>query len=258
MRTSKDTKKSSAESRMPRISTRGYYDLRTGATLKKGSYVLYPSKFFENLRQKEFTIMVHGMRNDTSGALAKFKIAKTRLAQLGYGYPVVGFSYDSNVYGAHLKSYEMKAVKTAKIIAEKNGKNLAKFILDFKRKSPQTRIRLMGHSLGSVVILHALRHLAGNPGIVECVYFFGSSIPAAHMSQKKYGKILQKVVRKKIVNYYSLQDDVLEHAYEIGSIESPLGYCGYSGRTITKYTQRKVQPKNHRFASYVEVLDEYP
>jgi hypothetical protein len=202
--------------------------------------------------------MVHGMRNDASGALAKFKIAKTRLTQLGYVYPVVGFTYDSNVRGAHIKSYEMKAVKTGKIIAEKNGTHLAKFILDFKVKSPETRIRLMGHSLGSDVILHALRRLAGMPGIVESVYFFGSSIPAAHMSRKKYGKILQTVVRKKIVNYYSLQDDVLEHSHKIGAIESPLGYCGYSGRTIAKYIQRKVRPKNHRFASYAAVLDEYP
>lgn len=259
MKTSKNTKKSLAQSRIPRISTRGYYDLSTGATLKKKHYDLYPEKFFENLGlHSEFTIMVHGLRNDRSGALAKFKIAKLRLAQLGYRYPVVGFSYDSNVRGAHMKSCEASVVKTGKIIAAKNGKNLARFILDISNKFPKIKVRLMGHSLGSEVILHALRHLVRKPGVVESVYFFGSSIPASYIRWKKYGKVLKAAVSKKIINYYSLHDEVLAYSHKIGIIDSPLGYYGYHGKTTTKYAQRKVRPKNHRFASYASTLTVYP
>ena len=39
---------------IPRISTRGYYDLTYGKTLKKNSYFLYPKKDFEKLIGKEF------------------------------------------------------------------------------------------------------------------------------------------------------------------------------------------------------------
>ena len=75
---------------------------------------------------------------------------------------------------------------------KKNGRNLAMFIEDFKSDSPETKIRLMGHSLGSQVILSTVGHLAKksqNNGIVESVYFFGASITSDVPSSKKYGKL---------------------------------------------------------------------
>ena len=138
---------------IPRISTRGYYDLSTGKTLKKNQYYLYPKKDFTKLvDSKELTIMIHGLRNDNAGAIAKVVLAKNRLRKLGYSHPVIGFSYDSNTTGAHLIKHAKHALAVGQTIAEKNGKNLGKFIEDFKSTSPKTRIRLMGHSLGSQVI----------------------------------------------------------------------------------------------------------
>lgn len=259
MRTSRRAKKSLAQSRTPRISTRGYYDLTTGKTLRKKPYDLYPKKFFESLgKEKEFTIMIHGLRNDVSGAIAKFKIAKKRLLQLGYRYPVVGFSYDSNTKGVQYKSTELKATKVGRIIAKKNGRNLARFIADFKKQHPDARIRLMGHSLGSEVILYTLAALKKKKGVVEAVYFFGGSIPATSVQPQKFGKILQSTVRHKVLNYFSPDDDVLKHAYEHLLIEKPIGYLGNVGKVISKYSQKKVTPKNHRFVSYSLVITNYP
>ena len=63
-----------------RISTRGFYDLHSGRTMINEPYHLYPKRDFENLLgSKEITIMIHGLRNNPSGALAKFVIAKRRL-----------------------------------------------------------------------------------------------------------------------------------------------------------------------------------
>ena len=43
----------------PKISTRGFYDLKTGKTLKKIPYEVYPPKKFDDLSKKsEFTIMI--------------------------------------------------------------------------------------------------------------------------------------------------------------------------------------------------------
>ena len=82
-----------------RISTRGYYDLLTGKTLKNNSYYLYPKKDFKKLiDSKELTIMIHGLRNDNAGAIAKVVLAKNRLRKLGYSYPVIGYSYDCLLY----------------------------------------------------------------------------------------------------------------------------------------------------------------
>ena len=177
---------------IPRISTRGYYDLTTGKTLKSNSYYLYPKKDFKNLfGSKELTIMIHGLRNDKAGAVAKVLLAKNQLRKLGYTYPVIGFSYDSNTTGAHLIKHAKRALATGQIIAKKNGRNLGKFIEDFKSTSPNTKIRLMGHSLGSQVILSTLEYLEKkkqNFGIVDSVYLFGASITEDVPSSKNMEK----------------------------------------------------------------------
>ena len=201
---------------IPRISTRGYYDLGTGKTLKNNKYYLYPKKDFQKfIGSKELTIMIHGLRNDNAGAVAKVQLARNRLRRLGYSYPVIGFSYDSNTTGAHLIKHAKHALAVGQSIARKNGKNLGRFIEDFKKSSPNTKIRLMGHSLGSQVILSTLEYLSKkstNKEIVESVYFFGASITEDVPSSRKYGKILQTIVNKKILNYFAPSDEVLKWA----------------------------------------------
>ena len=247
---------------VPRISTRGYYDLSNGSTLKNNSYYTYPKNNFKKLiDSKEFTIMIHGLRNDNAGAIAKVRLAKNRLRKLGYDYPVIGFSYDSNTTGAHLMKHAKHALVVGQKIAKKNGKNLGKFIEDFKIISPKTKIRLMGHSLGSQVILSTIEYLGKkkqNVGIVESLYFFGASITEDVPSSKKYGKFLQTVVNTKIVNHYAPKDEVLNWANKEKYVQGPLGLNGAIGKPVNKYRQKLVQPKNHRFASYAKVLTSFP
>jgi len=246
---------------VPRISTRGYYDLANGSTLKKNPYHLYPKKDFEKLiGSKELTIMIHGLGNDNAGAVEKVIIARKKLRRLGYHYPVVGFSYDSNTTGGHLMAFAKHALSVGQMIAKKNGRNLAIFIEDFKSISPKTKIRLMGHSLGSQVILSTVQRLSKyqNTGIIESVHFFGASIPSDVPSSKKYGPLLQRVIRGKIVNYYSPNDEVLFWGDKANYVSGPLGLHGATGKTISKYHQKLVSPENHRFASYAAVLRSFP
>jgi len=245
----------------PRISTRGFYNLDSGITIKNQPYHLYPKRIFDALvGAKEITIMIHGLRNNAPGALTKFVIAKKRLAYLGYKNPVVGYSYDSNTTGAQYISYALHALHTGLIIAGKNGRNLAKFVTDFKQKSPETKIRLMGHSLGAHVILSMIDNLARNAknkGIIEAVYFFGGSIPNDALNSKN-GSHAQRIVATKIKNYYSPDDEVLRLADNWNWVNTPIGYRGARGKTISKYSQIMVKPKNHRFASYAAVLRSFP
>ena len=245
----------------PRISTRGFYNLDSGITIKNQPYHLYPKRIFDALvGAKEITIMIHGLRNNAPGALTKFVIAKKRLAYLGYKNPVVGYSYDSNTTGAQYISHALHALHTGLIIAGKNGRNLAKFVTDFKQKSPETKIRLMGHSLGAHVILSMIKYLARNAknkGIIEAVYFFGGSIPSDALNPKN-GFHAQRIVATKIKNYYSPEDEVLRLADNWNWVNTPIGYRGAWGKTISKYSQIMVKPKNHRFASYASVLRSFP
>ncbi|MGY5143602.1 MAG: DUF726 domain-containing protein [Candidatus Nitrosopumilus sp. bin_32a] len=247
---------------IPRISTRGYYDLSNGNTLKNNPYHTYPKNDFKKLiNSQEITIMIHGLRNDNAGAIAKVILAQKQLRKLGYAHPVIGFSYDSNTTGAHLIKHAKHALAVGQKIAIKNGKNLGTFIEDFKTTSPKTRIRLMGHSLGSQVILSALEYLAKkkkNIGIVESVYLFGASITGDVPSSKKYGKILKSTINSKIINHYAPKDEVLLWANNEKYVRGPLGLNGATGKPIQKYHQKLVKPKNHRFASYAQVLNSYP
>jgi hypothetical protein len=245
---------------IPRISTRGYYDLTNGTTLKKNPYYFYPKKDFQKMiDSKELTIMIHGLQNDNAGAVAKAVIARNKLRRLGYGHPVIGYSYDSNTTGAHLLAYAKHALSVGQMIAKKNGRNLATFVKDFKSISPKTKIRLIGHSLGSQVILSTVERLATNhSNIIESAHFFGASIKSDVPSSKKYGTLLEKVIRGKIVNYFSPTDDVLFWADKANFVSGPLGLNGATGKTISKYHQKLVTPENHRFASYAKVLKSFP
>jgi len=247
---------------IPRISTRGYYDLTTGRTIKTNFYYLYPNKDFKKLiGTKEVTIMIHGLQNNNAGAVAKVLLARNRLRKLGYSHPVIGFSYDSNTTGAHLIKHAKHALAVGQIIAKKNGRNLGKFIQDFKTTSPKTKIRLIGHSLGSQVILSTIEYLAKkkqNTGIIQSIHFFGASITADTPSSKKYRKILQNIVNKKIVNHYAPTDEVLNWADKEKYVRGPLGLKGAIGKPISKYHQKLVKPQNHRFASYAAVLNSFP
>ena len=245
----------------PRISTRGFYSLDSGITITNQTYCLYPKRIFDALvGTKEITIMIHGLRNNTSGALTKFIIAKRKLVQLGYKNSVIGYSYDSNTTGAQYILHALHALHVGVIIANKNGRNLAKFVTDFKQKSPETKIRLMGHSLGAHVILSTIKNLAKNTrnkGIIEAVYLFGGSIPSDALSVKN-ASYVQKIVATKIRNYYSPYDDVLRSVDDWNWNVTPIGYKGAKGKTISKYSQTMVRPKNHRFASYAAVLRSFP
>lgn len=247
---------------VPRISTRGYYDLSDGSTLKKNSYYFYPPRDFDKIiNSKELTIMIHGLRNDKAGAVEKTIIARNKLKKLGYIHPVIGYSYDSNTTGAHLIAYAKHALSVGQTIAKKNGRNLASFIEDFKYYSPSTKIRLLGHSLGSQVILSTVERLSKktqNFGAIESVHFFGASITSDIPSSKKYGPLLHRVIKGKILNYFSPTDEVLFWADKANFVAAPLGLNGATGKPISKYHQKLVAPENHRFASYAAVLKSFP
>ena len=246
----------------PKISTRGFYDLKTGKTLKNISYDIYPKTSFEKISQKsEIVIMIHGLRNNKSGALAKYVIAEKRLKTLNYKYDVVGYSYDSNTAGVQYKSTALSALKVGVTIAKKNGKNLSKFIKDLKSKNSSIKIRFMGHSLGAQVILSTVELLAKNSennGIIESVHLFGASIPANSLSPKIHGNKFQKIVNKKIMNYYIPYDDLLKAAHDEKWVDSPIGYRGALGTACKKYHQKQVRPQNHRFASYAKTIKSFP
>jgi hypothetical protein len=105
--------------------------------------------------------------------------------------------------------------------------------------------------------LSTIEHLSKkkqNFGIIDSVYLFGASITEDVPSSKKYGKIINNIVDKKILNYYAPTDEVLFWADNEKYVRGPLGLKGAVGKPVQKYSQKLVKPKNHRFASYIVTL----
>ncbi len=251
---------------IPRISTRGTYDLRTGAALKRATrYTVWPRAKFDASAavSPEIAIVVHGMRNNRVGAADKFAIAQRRLRSLGYKFPIVGYTYDADVRGAHSAATEARALRTAEAIAVRNGRHLAAFIADHVAAHPHVRIRLIGHSLGSLVIDSALRRLDSlktGSNAVESVHLFGASLGVARAASAQSRHAVRRVVRRRLVNCYCPTDEVLRHSADAGDIDAPVGLVGLPTprRLPAHYAQRRLYPRNHRFASYVAALRSFP
>lgn len=233
--------------RTPRVSTRGFYDLRTAGVLGRG-YRAYPKYFFED-PGAEMAVMIHGMRNDGPGALEKFGIAGRMLKRCGYRHATVGFSYDADVPEGPGQA------RIAQKIAARNGINLARFVLDMRGKG--ARVRLLGHSLGSVVALSAVRRLAklgGGRGALESVHLFGASLEAAEA--RSACAALRRVCRRGLTNVYSPSDPVLAEGLGAGELEMPVGLGAH--RPCRNWTDRKSWPAGHRFAQYARATRRFP
>ena len=88
--------------------------------------------------------------------------------------------------------------------------------------------------------------------------FVGPSLESNFAKSNKSGKILQKVVKSKILNYYCPSDQVLKQSYLDGLVKNPLGYLGSSKKTVKKFKQKRIFAKNHRFASYCIMIKSFP
>ena len=105
----------------------------------------------------EIVIFVHGVGVSPGGATEQLDRVKMSLEKNGYNTTLVGYSWGSQIeWGA------------AKILARDEGAKLAQFIADYKdicknNHNLNSDIQLLGHSLGSRVILSTLESLHDNP-----------------------------------------------------------------------------------------------
>ena len=235
--------------RLPRVSTRGFYDLHTGKIINLKPYTVYPRYFFDGLGG-EIAVVLHGMRNRPPGALKKFEIAAIMLARCKYRHPVVGFTYDADI-----RAHGDQELRVAQKIAVRNGKNLARFVSDVHAKG--VRVRLLGHSLGSVVAVSAVRKLAlrkDGRGALESIHFFGGSVETDDVYAARSD--LRRVVRTKVINVYAPSDPVLGEAQQLGQLRAPVGLSACS--PYKGWTDIISRPVGHRFAEYAQIVSRFP
>lgn len=169
--------------------------------------------------QAETVVYVHGFQNSENGAIENFNLSKDSLALNDYNYPVIGFSWDSD-----LGWYEFDE---ANYIANLNGPKLAQFVKDFNAACTDTKIRLVGHSLGNRVVLTTIQKLHNDnwPGEVTSVHLLGAAVKWDVIGKNKaFGVAIEDKVGE-FHNKFNKNDRILYWGLW-GKYSPPLGVWG--------------------------------
>jgi hypothetical protein len=234
-----------ADETIPIVSTRGHFDKLTGDLISTQPYNPLDNEIVNSIcmRNEEVVVYVHGVwtteqdhsENSVENADEIFERLNMSIKNAGYNYPVVGFSWDSDT----TLDIEGDGWNIAKLIAKENGPKLAQFLLGLKNYCIEhydnnIDIRLVGHSLGSRVILSALDSLDNNnewkqSGFkILTVNLLGGAVdnyevlktnndkPLDDSIKSYYGNAIQNQVTN-FYNMYNYEDDVLEE--KIGTLE---------------------------------------
>ena len=231
------------------VSTRNHFNQLGNAIPNKPSYEPFPFDFGRIGCSQETVVYVHGVwtaknREDEvnkkmfENAPEIFDRLRLSLDSVGYKFPVIGFSWDSDTKISSDGWYY------AKIIAKKNGPKLAQFILDLQDNCPQTKIRLIAHSLGARMVLSSLKSLDNNEiwkinnFKIASVDLMGAAVDDDEVSKNSadvsssdgiksaYGKVIEKQVTR-FYNLFDSEDDALEPGV-IGFYPSPCPFLYYS------------------------------
>ncbi|MDQ3971709.1 MAG: alpha/beta hydrolase [Thermoproteota archaeon] len=211
----------------------------------------------------EVVIIVHGWDVNETEAKERFDRVKMSLEKNNYSSPLVGFSWNSDA--------EWHAAKS---IAKWNGPRLADFVFDLiescKQHNKDLKIRIVGHSIGSRVILSSLDSLhknatwnnSTNNFKITSVHLLGAAVDDEEISKNpqdilddltNWGTLKSdygSAIEEEVVDFYNLfnpKDNIFEPmlipAFQIyPSFEGDLA-LGYNGSQI--YPQKISLPINY-------------
>ncbi|HYG00006.1 MAG TPA: alpha/beta hydrolase [Candidatus Saccharimonadales bacterium] len=244
---------------LPVISTRDHYDQANGTPKSNSTFydvVDYRNKI--SSCSPEIVIYVHGAwvgNNSLEKPAEVFDRLGLSLNHNGYEYTLIGFSWDSDTQ----IDKDGHGWNIAKLIAKQNGKNLANFITNYKNDCPNAEVRILAHSLGSRVVVEAIRNLDGNlqwnqqQQKLLSVDLLGAAIDDEEVSTNPndrnddkyqpradaYDPIIKSVygdaIERQVIqfhNWYNPEDDVLEpepDCISVGFFCQPIYYPKYEG-----------------------------
>jgi len=174
----------------------------------------------------DILIIVHGFNNYPQEAANACGRARRSLLENGFDAEIVGYSWDANT---QLEPGAMIGFHEGRVNAIGNGPKLARFIVDYKARSPSTRIHVLGYSLGTRIVLEAVRTLAEDPALsdlavrIDSVHLVGASVDNEEVqTNNKYGTAIEKSTGV-LYNYYSISDKVLGYMYIMKEGDRALG-----------------------------------
>jgi hypothetical protein len=219
----------------------------------------------------DLIIFIHGIWNTEKNLQTTLFKLKKSLEYNNYFHPLVGFSWDSKVDGLNYSDL--------KKISSMNGSKLAAFIIDYKHVCKKIKIRLIGHSLGALLILNSLPFINSNFNSskskikIDSVHLLGAAIENSLVSKNNnFGNYIENNVDN-FFNFYSFNDHVLKTTKKLNRINNPMGMIGtknisdelpfnfYERNVTKKLTEFKINYKKNYFINdhsiYVGYTDEH-
>jgi hypothetical protein len=252
------------------VSTRDVFDNTTGNALQdlNTAFENVPTLIGLNANNcpGELAIYIHGIWATPEAAKEQTERVFLSLQALNYKIPVIGFSWDSDTaFSLSDPSVSKNGWNIAKIIANKNGPLLAKFIFGYKDTCPNDEIRLIAHSLGSRVTLSALQSLNDNDknSIIESVHLLGGAVDDEQISLESQdcannmpklkcsGEAINSTTRV-FFNLYNEEDNMLtpflsgiDGPYPYKDIEKDMALGGFGKqfetRSPSNYDEKNVE-----------------
>lgn len=174
----------------------------------------------------EIVFFIHGYQSSsTQNGVNQGYAAKVAAEHNGYSQPFAAVCWNSDTTWSMAKSR-----------AEKEGKRLAEFLLDYMSNHSDTTIRLVGHSLGNRVIVFCLRKLMNNDAAVDSAAGLGGAIDADSVivedgtDQSQFDEEIANAAGQ-YNNYHKTDDQVLNLDYEAAEGEEAVGETGVKGGT---------------------------
>lgn len=190
----------------------------------------------------ELAFFVHGFKSSsTQNGINQAHAAELAADHNGYTEPFVAVCYDTDA-----------SWSTAKSNAEDEGQRLGQFLVEYMADNPETTIRLLGHSLGTRVVVYCLQELASSGASVDAAAAVGGAIDADSVTtkngydQSQFDEAIENAAER-FDNYHNTDDSILDGSYYWSEWEEAVGEIGCDGPAPSNYTDHDVtnQVCNH-------------
>lgn len=223
----------------PVVSTRGHFDGSIFGTDLADGYSETEYELTGDLagyttdeQPEELIVWVHGAFQDAESAKGRFpkQIAAMQRATIDGEFLL--YSWDADL-GGRVNWWQNAAV------AEQNGPKLASFLAEYKRRSPETTVRVVGMSLGCRVVPVAADTLEEleYPGQIDTATLLGAAISAEDLSlDGRFGSAVETEYGV-FQNFMKTDDKVLNWMFANAEQTAPLGSRGAPDPVPNNYVE---------------------